>query len=188
MGTVYIAEQSTPVKRRVALKVIKLGMDSKAVVARFEQERQALAMMDHDGIAKVYDCGTTDRGQPYFAMDYVKGVPLDRLLRRRRRSSLKDRLLLMRQVCAAVQHAHHKGVVHRDLKPGNVLVSDDGGKRSVKVIDFGFAKAMGAKLVEATLFTEAGQSRRHAGVHGARAGRSEQRRTSTRARTSTRSA
>jgi serine/threonine protein kinase/formylglycine-generating enzyme required for sulfatase activity len=156
MGTVYIAEQSTPVKRRVALKVIKLGMDSKAVVARFEQERQALAMMDHEGIAKVYDCGTTDRGQPFFAMEYVKGVPLDRYCDDQK-ISLKDRLLLMRQVCAAVQHAHHKGVVHRDLKPGNVLVSDDGGKRSVKVIDFGLAKAMGAKLVEATLFTEAGQ-------------------------------
>ncbi|MBL8738977.1 MAG: protein kinase [Planctomycetes bacterium] len=156
MGTVYRAEQLDPVRRLVALKVIKLGMDSRAVVARFEQERQALAMMDHEGIAKVYDCGTTERGQPFFAMEFVKGVPLDRYCDDQK-VSLKDRLLLMRQVCAAVQHAHHKGVVHRDLKPGNVLVSDDGGKRSVKVIDFGLAKAMGGKLVEATLFTEAGQ-------------------------------
>ena len=156
MGTVYLAEQREPVRRRDALKLIKLGMDSKAVVTRFEQERQALAPMDHEGIAKVFDCGTTDRGQPFFAMEYVKGVPLDRYCEDQK-LALKDRLLLMRQVCAAVQHAHQKGVVHRDLKPGNVLVSDDGGKRQVKVIDFGLAKAMGAKLVEATLFTEAGQ-------------------------------
>ncbi|MBX3464319.1 MAG: SUMF1/EgtB/PvdO family nonheme iron enzyme [Planctomycetes bacterium] len=156
MGTVYLAEQDQPVKRRVALKLIKLGMDSKAVLARFQQERQALALMDHEGIAKVFDCGVSERGQPYFAMEYVKGVPLVRFCEQQK-LSLKDRLLLLRQVCAAVQHAHQKGVVHRDLKPGNVLVSDDGGKRVVKVIDFGLAKAMGSKLIEATLFTEAGQ-------------------------------
>ncbi|MFO1032388.1 MAG: SUMF1/EgtB/PvdO family nonheme iron enzyme [Planctomycetota bacterium] len=155
MGAVYRAEQLEPVKRRVALKVIKLGMDSKAVVARFEQERQALAMMDHEGIAKVYDCGTTDRGQPFFAMELVKGVPLDQFCEQQK-LSLKDRLLLMRQVCAAVQHAHQKGVVHRDLKPGNVLVTDDGGKRQVKIIDFGLAKAMAQRLVENSYFTEAG--------------------------------
>ncbi|MFO1031807.1 MAG: bifunctional serine/threonine-protein kinase/formylglycine-generating enzyme family protein [Planctomycetota bacterium] len=155
MGTVYRAEQLEPVKRRVALKVIKLGMDSKAVVARFEQERQALAMMDHEGIAKVYDCGTTERGQPYFAMELVKGVPLDQFCEQQK-LSLKDRLLLMRRVCAAVQHAHQKGVVHRDLKPGNVLVTDDGGDLHVKIIDFGLAKAMAQRLVENSYFTEAG--------------------------------
>ncbi|MBL8727647.1 MAG: SUMF1/EgtB/PvdO family nonheme iron enzyme, partial [Planctomycetes bacterium] len=126
------------------------------VVARFEQERQALALMQHDGIAKVYDCGTSDRGQPFFVMELVKGVPLTTFCDRQR-LSLPDRLTLMQQVCDAVTHAHQKGVVHRDLKPGNVLVSEDGGKRQVKIIDFGLAKAMGQKLVEATLFTEAGQ-------------------------------
>jgi len=156
MGTVYLAEQSAPVKRRVALKLIKLGMDSKAVVARFEQERQALALMQHDGIAKVYDCGTSDRGQPFFVMELVKGVPLNEFCEQSQ-LSLPQRLLLMKQVCAAGQHAHQKGVVHRDLKPGNVLVSDEGGKLPVKIIDFGLAKAMGQKLVEATLVTEAGQ-------------------------------
>jgi serine/threonine protein kinase len=155
MGTVYRAEQLEPVKRRVALKVIKLGMDSKAVVARFAQERQALAMMDHEGIAKVYDCGTTDRGQPFFAMELVKGVPIDQFCEQQK-LSLKDRILLMRQVCGAVQHAHQKGVVHRDLKPGNVLVSDDGGRLQVKIIDFGLAKAMAQRLVENSYFTEAG--------------------------------
>ncbi|MFY9343355.1 MAG: bifunctional serine/threonine-protein kinase/formylglycine-generating enzyme family protein [Planctomycetota bacterium] len=156
MGSVYLAEQQAPVKRRVALKLIKLGMDSRAVVNRFEQERQALALMQHDGIARVYDCGTSDRGQPFFVMELVKGVPLTAFCEQSK-LSLPARLLLLRQVCAAVQHAHQKGVVHRDLKPGNVLVSDDGGKLQIKIIDFGLAKAMGQKLVEATLFTEAGQ-------------------------------
>ena len=120
MGTVYIAEQLEPVRRRVALKVIKLGMDSKAVVARFEQERQALALMDHEGIAKVYDCGTTERGQPYFAMEHVKGVPLDRYCDDQK-ISLKDRLLLMRQVCAAVQHAQQHFVTFRPGGPDMVF-------------------------------------------------------------------
>src|SRR5262245_37806274 len=156
MGMVYLAEQREPVRLRVALKLIKLGMDSKAVVARFEQERQALAVMQHDGIAKVFNCGTIERGQPYFVMELVKGVPLTQFCDQNR-LSLPQRLVLMQQVCAAVQHAHQKGVVHRDLKPGNVLVSDDGGKLQIKIIDFGLAKAMGKRLVEASLFTEAGQ-------------------------------
>src|SRR5262245_63665749 len=118
MGTVYIAEQREPVHLRVALKLIKLGMDSKAVVARFEQEEQALALMQHDGIAKVFDCGTSERGQPYFVMEYVKGIPLTEFCDRNR-LPLTDRIHLFREVCAAVQHAHQKGVVHRDLKPGN---------------------------------------------------------------------
>ncbi len=156
MGAVYEAEQLEPVRRKVALKVIKLGMDSKAVVARFEQERQALALMAHDGIAKVFDCGTTERGQPYFAMELVRGVPIQQFCDQNK-LPLNDRLLLMRQACAAVQHAHQKGVVHRDLKPGNVLVSDDGGKPRVKIIDFGLAKAIAQRLVEHSYFTEAGQ-------------------------------
>ncbi|HEX5052368.1 MAG TPA: serine/threonine-protein kinase [Planctomycetota bacterium] len=128
----------------------------KQIVQRFEQERQALALMDHEGIAKVFDCGTSERGQPYFVMELVKGIPLDQFCEQQR-LSLRDRLLLMRQVCAAVQHAHQKGVVHRDLKPSNVLVSDDGGRLQVKIIDFGLAKAMGQRLTEASFFTEAGQ-------------------------------
>ena len=156
MGTIYRAEQREPVKRQVALKLIKLGMDSKEIVRRFEQERQALALMDHEGIARVFDCGTSERGQPYFVMELVKGIPLDEFCEQNR-LSLDDRLVLMQQVCAAVQHAHQKGVVHRDLKPGNVLVSSESGRLQVKIIDFGLAKAMGQKLVEATLFTEVGQ-------------------------------
>ena len=155
MGTVYLAEQKEPVQRKVALKVIKLGMDSKAVVARFEQERQALALMQHDGIAKVYDCGTTESGQPFFAMEYVKGVPLVDYCDQHK-LSLQQRIALLQQVCSAVQHAHQKGVVHRDLKPGNVLVTQESGKRQIKVIDFGLAKAMGQKLGAQSLFTEKG--------------------------------
>jgi serine/threonine protein kinase len=142
MGEVYVAEQSEPVKRRVALKRIKLGMDSREVVARFQQERQALALMAHDGIAKVYDVGTTERGQPYFVMELVKGVPLNEYCDQHK-LGLKERIGLMQQVCAAVTHAHQKGVVHRDRKPGNVLVANEGGVPHAKVIDFGLAKAMG---------------------------------------------
>ena len=156
MGTVYLAEQTAPVQRRVALKLIKLGMDSKAVVARFEQERQALALMQHDGIAKVYDAGISERGQPYFVMEHVKGIPLAEFCDRNR-LDLPQRLQLMRQVCAAVQHAHQKAVVHRDLKPANVLVADEGGKVQPKIIDFGLAKALGQKLIQQSLFTEVGQ-------------------------------
>jgi tRNA A-37 threonylcarbamoyl transferase component Bud32 len=156
MGTVYLAERTEPVHMRAALKLIKLGMDSRAVLARFEQERQALARMQHDGIAKVYDCGTSERGQPYFAMELVEGRPLTTFCDANE-LGLAQRLRLMRSVCDAVQHAHNKGVVHRDLKPSNVLVSGDADAPRIKVIDFGLAKALGEKLVAATLFTEAGQ-------------------------------
>ncbi|MCA8948452.1 MAG: protein kinase [Planctomycetes bacterium] len=156
MGVVYLARQETPIRRRVALKLIKLGMDSKAIVARFEQERQALAMMDHDGIAKVFDCGTTATGQPYFVMEYVEGLPIHAFCDRHE-LSLTARLRVMQQVCAAVEHAHQKGVVHRDLKPSNVLVSGEPTAPQVKVIDFGLAKAVGEQVVGATMFTQAGQ-------------------------------
>ena len=131
-------------------------MDSEAVVNRFQQERQALALMDHDGIAKVFDCGTNEQGQPYFVMEYVDGVAIDEFCDRFE-LSLPERLRLIQQVCAAVEHAHQKGVVHRDLKPSNVLVTGDASRAQIKVIDFGLAKAMGEQLVEATLFTQAGQ-------------------------------
>ncbi|HEX6811537.1 MAG TPA: serine/threonine-protein kinase, partial [Planctomycetota bacterium] len=156
MGIVYLAEQQEPLRLRVALKLIRLGMDSRTVLARFEQERQALAMMQHDGIAKVFDCGTSERGQPYFVMELVKGIPLNRFCEQHR-LPLPQRLALVQQVCAAVQHAHQKGVLHRDLKPGNLLVVDEGGKLQVKIIDFGLAKAIGRQLVAAPLATEAGQ-------------------------------
>ncbi len=155
MGTVYLAEQRAPIKRRVALKVIKLGMDTKAVLARFEAERQALAMMDHTSIAKVFDVGVTPQGRPYFAMEYVKGVPITRYCDDNK-LSIEDRLALFRQVCSGVQHAHTKGVIHRDLTPNNVLVSVQDGRPVAKIIDFGLARATDHKLTEKTLFTEQG--------------------------------
>lgn len=152
-GVVFMAEQDQPVRRRVALKVIKLGMDTRQVVARFEQERQALALMDHPNIAKVLDAGATESGRPYFVMEYVKGDPITEFADAHK-LSVPDRLQLFAQVCAAVQHAHTKGVVHRDLKPRNVLVCMSDGRPFAKVIDFGIAKATGARLTEKTLFTE----------------------------------
>ncbi len=155
-GTVFMAEQSMPVRRRVALKIIKLGMDTRQVVARFEQERQALALMDHPNIAKVYDAGATETGRPFFVMEYVRGEPITRFVADRK-LTLRARLELLLQVCRAVQHAHTKGVIHRDIKPSNVLVSVVDGKPLAKVIDFGIAKATGAaegRLTEKTLFTE----------------------------------
>jgi eukaryotic-like serine/threonine-protein kinase len=158
MGTVYLAEQITPVRRRVALKIIKAGMDSKQVIARFEAERQALAIMDHPSIAKILDAGTTDLGQPYFAMELVVGNALTKYCDTRS-MSLTDRLELFSLVCEAVQHAHQKGIIHRDLKPSNILVTEADGKPQPKIIDFGLAKALLAnqRLSEQTLFTEIGQ-------------------------------
>jgi WD40 repeat protein/serine/threonine protein kinase len=155
MGEVWLAEQKEPVKRKVALKVIKQGMDTKQVVARFEAERQALAMMDHPAIAKVYDAGSTPRGRPYFAMEHVQGVPITEHCDRHKLTN-RERLDLFMQVCEGVQHAHHKAVIHRDLKPGNVLVSIRDGQPVPKIIDFGVAKAVSHKLTEQTMHTQLG--------------------------------
>lgn len=155
-GTVYLAEQSSPVKRRVALKLIKPGMDSREIIARFEAERQALAMMDHPHIAKVHDAGTTAGGRPYFVMEFVDGQPVTAYCASARLGT-KGRLGLFTDICAAVQHAHQKGIIHRDLKPANLLVSDHDGEPFVKVIDFGIAKAIGAEVSGNTLFTQMGR-------------------------------
>ena len=141
MGEVWAAKQTEPVKRRVALKLIKTGMDSKAVLTRFEQERQALAMMDHPNIAKVLDGGLTPTGQPFFVMELVNGLPLTKFCDEARLTP-RDRLELFVPICHAVQHAHQKGIVHRDLKPSNILVTIIDGKPVPKVIDFGVAKAI----------------------------------------------
>ncbi|WP_146451664.1 serine/threonine-protein kinase [Bythopirellula polymerisocia] len=156
MGTVYMAQQLEPVKRRVALKVINPGMDSREVIARFEAERQALAMMDHPHIARVLDAGTTDQGRPYFVMELVRGVPITDYCQQQQ-LGLEDRLRLFTEVCQAVQHAHQKGIIHRDLKPSNVMVSDHDGEPVVKVIDFGVAKALHQELTAKTLFTKFSQ-------------------------------
>ena len=156
MGTVYMAEQSQPVRRMVALKIIKPGMDSRQVIARFEAEQQALALMDHPNIAKVLDAGTTASGRPFFVMELVKGVPITKYCDEHRLTP-KQRLEQFVQVCQAVQHAHQKGIIHRDLKPSNVMVCLYDGKPVPKVIDFGIAKATGQKLTDRTLFTEIGQ-------------------------------
>ena len=152
MGTVWVAEQTQPVRRKVALKLIKAGMDSKSVLARFEAERQALAVMDHPNIAKVLDGGLTESGRPFFVMEYVKGVPITEYCDATR-LSVPERLNLFVQVCQAVQHAHQKGIIHRDLKPSNILVAPYDDKPVPKVIDFGLAKAMHQSLTERTLHT-----------------------------------
>src|SRR5262249_24434998 len=141
MGTVWVAEQTQPVRRRVALKLIKPAMDSRQVLSRFEAERQALALMDHPNIAKVLDGGVTEQGRPFFVMEYVKGVPITEFCDHAKLTVL-DRLKLFVHVCQAVQHAHQKGIVHRDLKPSNILVCLYDGQPVPKVIDFGLAKAM----------------------------------------------
>ncbi len=152
-GSVFLAEQETPFRRRVALKIIKLGMDTRAVIARFEAERQALAMMDHPNIAKVLDAGATDSGRPYFVMELVRGVPITEYCDAANLTAA-ERLALAVPVCHAVQHAHQKGIIHRDLKPSNILVTLHDGKPVPKVIDFGIAKATASRLTEKTLFTE----------------------------------
>ena len=156
MGEVWLAEQSKPIRRRVALKLIRGGFGSKEVIARFESERQALAMMDHPGIARVYDAGTTRDGLPYFAMEYVQGEPIHTHCDRAR-ATVRERIELMIEVCAAVQHAHQKAIIHRDLKPTNILVAVQDDKARPKVIDFGVAKAMGQKLTDQTMYTALGQ-------------------------------
>jgi serine/threonine protein kinase len=154
MGTVWLAEQQQPVRRRVALKVIKLGMDTRQVVARFEAERQALALMDHPNIAKVLDGGSTDSGRPYFVMELVRGIPITRYCDENR-LGMPARLALFIKVCWAIQHAHQKGVIHRDIKPSNILVTlQESGEPTPKIIDFGIAKAtVGSPLTDKTLFT-----------------------------------
>src|SRR5215475_7944363 len=149
-GVVYMAAQEEPIRRHVALKVIKLGMDTRQVIARFEAERQALALMDHPNIAKIHDAGTTATGRPYFVMELVRGVPITEFCDQRRLTP-KQRLELFATVCQAVQHAHQKGIIHRDLKPSNILVTLHDSRPLVKVIDFGIAKAL--RLTDKTLVT-----------------------------------
>jgi len=152
-GVVYVAEQTEPVRRRVALKVIKLGMDTKQVVARFEAERQALALMDHSNIAKVLDAGASELGRPYFVMELVRGIPITHYCDQNQMST-QARLGLFIQVCQAVQHAHQKGIIHRDIKPSNILLTVNDGVPVPKVIDFGIAKATEGRLTDATIYTQ----------------------------------
>jgi eukaryotic-like serine/threonine-protein kinase len=156
MGMVYLAEQQGSIRRRVALKAIKPGMDSKRVLARFEAERQALALLDHPNIAQIHDAGTAPSGRPYFVMEYVKGVTVTEYCDRHT-LSIEDRLRLFQQVCHAVHHAHPKGIIHRDIKPSNILVTTHEDQAVPKIIDFGVAKAVIQPLTERTLHTEQGQ-------------------------------
>ncbi|MGA2259588.1 MAG: serine/threonine-protein kinase [Thermoguttaceae bacterium] len=156
MGAVYMAEQREPVRRKVALKIIKPGMDTREVIARFEAERQALALMDHPNIAKVFDAGVTGSGRPFFVMELVNGVPLTDYCDQNRLST-GERLELFTQVCRAIEHAHQKGIIHRDIKPSNVMVTLYDGVPVPKIIDFGVAKSVSGQLTEKTLFTHHGQ-------------------------------
>src|SRR5262245_14313867 len=151
MGEVWVADQTEPVQRRVALKVVRPGFGSARMLARFDQERQALALMDHPNVAKVLDAGIDDAGRPYFVMELIKGVPVTEYCDRAK-LSLRDRLQLFIPVCQAVQHAHQKGIIHRDLKPSNILVALYDGRPVPKVIDFGVAKATGPRLTEQSIF------------------------------------
>jgi tetratricopeptide (TPR) repeat protein len=155
MGEVWLAEQREPVRRRVALKLVKAGMNTREVMARFESERQALALMDHPAIAKVFDAGSTPQGAPYFVMEYVAGVPITAYCDNHRLST-RERLELFMRVCEGVQHAHQKAIIHRDLKPSNILVTEVDGRAAPKIIDFGVAKALTQKLTPDTMFTRAG--------------------------------
>ncbi|MCH5377131.1 MAG: serine/threonine protein kinase, partial [Planctomycetes bacterium] len=152
MGDVYAAEQTKPVERVVAVKLVKRGLDSKEVLARFDAERQALALMDHPNIARIIEAGETDDGLPYFVMDLVRGIPITEYCEQHR-LSVRDRLEIFRTVCHAVQHAHQKGLIHRDLKPSNILVELHDVRHVPKVIDFGVAKATSRRLTEKTLYT-----------------------------------
>ena len=156
MGIVYLAEQAQPIKRQVALKVIKPGMDSVRVIARFEAERQALALLDHPNIAHVYDAGTTENVRPYFVMEYIKGMSITEYSDHHK-LSIEDRLKLFLQVCHGVHHAHQKGIIHRDIKPSNILILAQGDQKTPKIIDFGVAKALAQPLTERTLVTERDQ-------------------------------
>src|ERR1700733_2840301 len=155
MGQVWLAEQKQPVHRRVALKLIKVGMDTQEVVARFESERQALALMDHPAIAKVFDAGSTPEGRPYFVMEYVAGLPINDYCDRHR-LTMRQRMELFIQVCEGVQHAHQKAIIHRDLKPSNILVTEIDGRPAPRIIDFGIAKATSQSVDAATMFTQLG--------------------------------
>jgi WD40 repeat protein/tRNA A-37 threonylcarbamoyl transferase component Bud32 len=156
MGLVYLAKQKEPVKRRVALKIIKPGMDSRQVIARFEAERQALALLDHPNIAHVFDAGTTEAGRLYFVMEYVKGTSITEYCDQKK-LGIEERLRLFQQVCQGVQHAHQKGIIHRDIKPSNILVSVQDDKAVPKIIDFGIAKAITQPLIETTFYTHQGE-------------------------------
>ncbi len=156
MGIVYLAEQAKPIRRRVALKVIRLGMDTEEVIARFKSERQALALMNHPNIAQVFDAGSTERGAPYFVMEFVPGLPITRYCDTQS-LGIRERLAIFTQVCDGVQHAHQKGIIHRDLKPSNILVTVQGDKAVPKIIDFGVAKATDHRLTEKTIYTQQGR-------------------------------
>ncbi len=151
-----MAEQTEPVERRVALKIIKPGMDTQQVIARFEAEEQALAMMDHPNIARVFEVGTTESGRPYFAMELVRGIPITQYCDEHHLTP-RERLELFVPVCHAIQHAHQKGIIHRDIKPSNVLVAEYDDRPVPKIIDFGVAKAIQQRLTERTMFTQFGQ-------------------------------
>ncbi len=157
MGAVYVAEQEQPLRRKVALKVIKPGMDSRDVIARFEAERQALALMDHPNIAHVLDAGTSDQGRPFFVMELIRGVPITTYCDENK-LTIHERLELFAQVCKAIQHAHQKGIIHRDIKPSNVLVTLHDGQPVPKVIDFGIAKALNQRLTDKTIYTRLHQA------------------------------
>src|SRR4051812_20299036 len=152
MGEVWLADQQHPVRRSVALKLIKVGMNTREIVARFESERQALALMDHPAIAKVFDAGATGEGLPYFVMEYVAGVPITQYCDDHR-LSIRERLQLFVQACSGVQHAHQKAMIHRDLKPSNILTTQVDGKPVAKIIDFGIAKATSRSLTDQTMLT-----------------------------------
>ena len=152
-GVIYMAEQLAPVVRKVAVKIVKPGMDTKQVIARFESERQALALMNHPNIAQILDGGTTPSGRPYFVMELVNGISITEFCNHEQ-LSIQKRILLFLKVCAAIHHAHQKGIIHRDLKPSNILITLHGSEAIPKIIDFGIAKALHHRLTEKTLFTQ----------------------------------